>query len=324
MATDKPKRPTLRDVAREADVSVWTASNTFSNAAKVAPATRQRVLDAADALGYAGPNPGARTLALGRSSLLAFMSGGETEHLLSDPAAALLAQGALTVCSRAGMSLALTGAGDDHIVDGRILFRSRVGPVDRRPTVYVGNDGEDQNPGPRVVADLTSGVRQLAEYLIDRGHRRIAILSSPGDDDRLAAIGPHLAALGELPVLRTAGDSPWPRRGAGETSARFALRARPRPTALIALSDVLALGALEAAHALGLRVPEDLSVCGIDDTPGSDTAGLTSVFVPYRPMGELAAQLVIRLIDGERVDADPPPLPTSLTVRRSAGPLPAE
>ena len=76
MAVDKHRRPTLRDVAREADVSVWTASNTFNNPARVAQATRERVLTAADALGYAGPNPGARTLALGRSNLVALVTDG--------------------------------------------------------------------------------------------------------------------------------------------------------------------------------------------------------------------------------------------------------
>ncbi|HMM48134.1 MAG TPA: substrate-binding domain-containing protein [Miltoncostaeaceae bacterium] len=93
-----------------------------------------------------------------------------------------------------------------------------------------------------------------------------------------------------------------------------ALKAEPRPDAVIALCDELALGVLDAAGFLGLSVPRDLSVAGIDDLPGMDVAGLTSVFVPYRPLGDLAGAMLAAAIDGTPPTA-PPPLPTSLTLR---------
>ncbi len=317
MTSDNRPRPTLRDVADAAAVSVWTASNTFSNPDRVAPPTRERVLDAADALGYEGPNPGARALAMGRSHLVAFATASKPEYLLSDPAASLLAQGVLTTCSRAGLSVVLSGEDEAPLVDGHITFRAKPS-ASRRPRVFV-TDAEV--PGALTVRpDLDPGVAMLAAYLTDLGHRRVAILSVPGDDRRMESFGRHFTARGETPVFRSSDSSHWPTRGAGEATARRALRGERRPTAIVALSDALAVGALDAAHAMGLNVPGDVTIVGIDDTPGSDAMGLTTVVVPYLPMGELAALTLIRRIeDGPGVLA-PPPLTTTLSIRRTSGP----
>ena len=106
----RPNRATLRDVAEAAGVSVWTASNTFSNPDRVAEATRERVLAAADSLDYAGPNPGARTLALGRTGMVALIAPQDAQPLLTDPGASLVAQGLLAICDRADLSLVCYGA----------------------------------------------------------------------------------------------------------------------------------------------------------------------------------------------------------------------
>jgi DNA-binding LacI/PurR family transcriptional regulator len=90
----------------------------------------------------------------------------------------------------------------------------------------------------------------------------------------------------------------------------------------MALTDLLATGALDAAAQMGLRVPGDVSVTGIDDLPGSDARGLTTALVPYRPMGELAGGVLVARIAGE----PPPPLPAlpaPLAIRTSTGPHPA-
>src|SRR4029077_3669864 len=124
---------TLRDVARAAGVSIWTASTTFSNPARVAAPTRQRVLAAAQALDYLGPHPGARSLARGRTGMIAFTAPGESEALLGDAAAALLARGLLTACDRPGLSLVLTGRPAGEAVDGRVFFRAAGGAPSREP-----------------------------------------------------------------------------------------------------------------------------------------------------------------------------------------------
>ena len=317
---ERPRRATLRDVAKTAGVSIWTASNTFSNPDRVADATRQRVLAAADELDFAGPNPGARTLARGETRMIAFVGPGDAEMLLGDPAAALVARGLIGACDRAGLSLVLTGQADGLLVDGRVFFRTPGDDSLRGPVVIV--DGDAPDGVTRVGADVRAGAAALGRLLIELGHRDIALLSRPGADDRLAGAADALADLRPLTVYRSDSErATWPTQADGEAAARAALSRTPRPTALLALSDTLAIGALEAAHRMGLRVPQDVSIAGLDDLPGSDTRGLTTAFVPYRPLGELAGDVLVARLSGQPAPTVPA-LPTPLAVRATTGPPP--
>jgi DNA-binding LacI/PurR family transcriptional regulator len=334
MTQGKPRRrtagPTLRDVAAAAGVSVWTVSNAYSNPERVAEATRERILDAAAALGYPGPHPGARSLARGRTSVVAFVAPGDSEALLGDPAAALVARGLLTACHRAGHSMLLSGQASGEMVDGRVFFRD-VAVADRRvPTLVV--DGE-AGPGIAAVrADVRGAARAVASHLHDLGHRHIAVLAWRGAKERLAGVRegwgptappPEVFALdGDAAAQTAAGaGAARPTPAAGEALARAALARRPRPTALLALSDTLAISALHVAHWMRLAVPEDLSIAGLDDLPGSDAAGLTSALVPYRALGERAGDLLMAQLDGEEHEPFPDP-PTPVAIRRSTGPPP--
>ena len=315
----RERRATLRDVAEAAGVSVWTASNTFSNPDRVAEPTRERVLAAADELDYAGPNPGARTLALGRTGMVALVAPEDAQPLITDPGAALVAQGLLAVCDRAGLSLVLAGRDGEHAVDGRVFLRNAPDAGVRGPVVLVDTVAEGT---PSVHTDAASAARSLAQVLIDLGHRRIAVIAGPGEDDRLAAAGTALHGMGPMSVYRTTG-TPWPTDAHGEVAARPALSAHPRPTAIMALSDPLAIGALDAARQMGLQVPGDVSIVGLDDLPGSDDRGLTTALVPYRPMGELAGRVLLARIAGE---PPPPltPLPAPLAIRATTARAPVE
>lgn len=307
---EKTKRTTLQDVADAAGVSIWTASNTFSNPGRVAEATRERVLAAADELDYAGPNPGARTLALGRTHMLAVVAPEDAGPLLSDQGATMVTQGLLSICDRAGLSLVIAGHDSEQAVDGRAFLRNVPGPSVRGPIVLVDTVAEGT---PSVHTDAAAAAAQLAQLLIDLGHRRIALISGPGEDDRVRAAGEVLRSLGPVPVFQTRGTQ-WPTDAHGEAAARQALTTHPRPTALMAMSDPLALGALDAARQMGLHVPRDVSITGLDDLPGSDAHGLTTALVPYRPMGELAGRVLLARIAGD----DPPPLtplPAPLAIR---------
>ena len=119
-----------------------------------------------------------------------------------------------------------------------------------------------------------------------------------------------LNVLGPVTVYRTVGAG-WPTDAAGELAARQTLGTTPRPTALLALTDLLAL---DAAHQMGLRVPDDVSITGLDDLPGSDLRGLTTALVPYRPMGELAGRILMARIGGQFVH-EPPPFPAPVAMR---------
>lgn len=317
--TDRPaKRATLRDVAQAAGVSVWTASNTFSNPVRIAEATRERVLAAADALDYAGPNPRARTLALGQTGLIALVAPQDSVPLLRDPAAGLVAQGLLTECDRTWRSLVLAGGDGALAVDGRVFMRWAPDARVRVPAVIV--DGAADGL-PAVTADAGGAAAELARVLLDLGHRRIAVIAGPGDELRLAAAVAALTGAARISVLRTSG-SPWATEAHGEVAARRVLAARPRPTALMAMGDQLAVGALDGARRSGLEVPRDVSITGLGDLPGAAERGLTSALIPYRPMGELAGRILEDRIAGNPVP-DPPMFPAPIAIRATTGRPPA-
>jgi DNA-binding LacI/PurR family transcriptional regulator len=310
-ASAAPLRVTARDVARAAGVSVAVVSYAFNRPQRVAVATRERVLATAAALGYPGPDPAARALRLGRTGVVAMLGPGPAELLLSDPATSLVARGLARACDRAGAALLLSGQ-PRAAADGTVLVGRSEWPAEGGRAVAVGNGP----PGvPLVTADVGAGAAEVAAHLVDLGHRRLAVLTGPdGDRERLAGVRQGWGRAGPLRAYAAAGRA----RADGEVAARAALAAHPRPTALLALGDRLALGALDAAGHLGLEVPGGLSVAGLDDLPGSDAAGLTTVFVPYLPLGELAGDLLVALMSSGHAPV-PPPLPTVLAIRRTTG-----
>lgn len=326
-----PGGATLRDVAAAAGVSVWTVSNAFSNAAKVSEATRQRVFDAAAALGYAGPHPAARSLARGRTGAIAFIAPGDADVLLGDAAAALVARGLLAACHRAGYSLLLSGQASGEMVDARAFFREAVATDRRVPSIVI--DGPGRPGVEEVRADVRGAAAAVAGHLYALGHRDIALLTYAGAEERLAGVregwggsGPlAVFSLGEGPRASTGhvvGTADRATAGAGEALARAALARRPRPTALLALNDTLAVSALNAAHWMGLDVPGDISVAGLDDLPGSAALGLTTALIPYQPLGERAGDILTAQLAGEALPAFPD-LPTALSIRRTtAAPRP--
>lgn len=307
--------PTLRDVAAVAGVSIWTASTTYGKPERVAPATRQRVHDAARRLGYRGPHPAARSLARGRTGMIAFVSAGDADALLGDPAASQVARGLLAACDRGGYSLVLSAQAANEAVDGRVFLHRTPEHDGRVPVVVVDGDaGEDV-----VNADAAGAGAAAAHHLYALGHRHVAVLAWEGGHTRLRGAERAWTAAPPLTVHLASGPEPRPTAAMGEALARAALERSPRPTALLALSDVLALRALETAHWIGLRVPDDVSVIGIDDLPEAQAIGLSSVMVPYRPMGERAGELLIARCEG-RAPHMVTELPTVLAARRTTAP----
>lgn len=310
------RRPTLRDVAHAAGVSVWTVSNAYSHPDRVASATRERVLAAASTIGYAGPDPAGRSLALGRTRIVALVADGDAEPLLADPAAALMARGLVHSCDAAGVAVLFTGRVGEAAVDGAVHLRLAPEVPSAHPYVVI--DAPAAAGGLVVRADVFGAGAAMARLLRDLGHRELVILAWPGAGERLD--GARQAWGGDDPVsvyMVTSERMAGPTAADGETVARMALSREPRPRAILALSDPLARGALDAAHRMGLAVPGDVSIVGIDDLEGNDLIGLTSVFVPYRPMGELAGVMLAALVEGGE-PVMPAPLPTAVAIRASA------
>jgi DNA-binding LacI/PurR family transcriptional regulator len=344
--------PTLLDVARAAGVSRTTVSNAFNRPDQLSAELRERVLATARELGYAGPNPMARMLRTGRAGAIGVVFSDRLTYAVTDPAAVAFLQGIALVCEQEEAALLILSAIDEDAarrvvrqaaVDGFIIYclATETGVIHAmlergQPVVAVDEPGFVDGPG--VGIDDRAGARQAAEHLVGLGHRRIAIISmetrpdgyiGPLDaarragsvyavtDDRLAGYEDGLAAAGLDPAALRIEERPCNSPRAAHEAALVLLAERPRPTAILAMSDQFALGALEAAQGLGLRVPEDLSVVGFDDIPNAARSNppLTTVHQPLVEKGRIAAELLFGRREGSSIV-----LPTRLVVRASTAP----
>ncbi len=232
-------------------------------------------------------------------------------------------------------------AEDDPLLPVAIARRLPLSVIDQPEPAALRRLGAPDSPW--VGIDDHAAASAVADHLLSLGHRRLAVVSfglhraptrslvdERGQEAATYAVtrrrlaGYRDAAVragvawAHVPVVQGTDSTP----ADGEAGAEIALAARPRPTALLCLSDRLAEGALRAAARHGLRVPEDLSIAGLDDAPPAAALGLTTVRQPNRRKGQLAVAALLGQLGGS---AAPPPttLPTELVVRRSTGPAPA-
>jgi LacI family transcriptional regulator len=160
------------------------------------------------------------------------------------------------------------------------------------------------------------------EHLLSLGHRRIGAIAGPADwmasTERLNGYRAALAAAGVLPVPELVVESDFSIES-GEEAAAALLDLPERPTAIFGFNDNVAIGALRAAAARGIGVPDELSVVGFDDSEESGlvTPALTTVRQPLAEMGRIAVSLLLRLLDHQRVEAMSIELATRLVVRDS-------
>ncbi|MGF1645730.1 MAG: LacI family DNA-binding transcriptional regulator [Kineosporiaceae bacterium] len=352
---DVAVRATLSDVAARAGVAVSTASLALSGGARVAAATRARVVAAAAALGYAGPDPLARSLRSRRSGVVGAVVGERLGYAFRDPVAVLLLDGIAEVLGPLGVGLLLL-PGDDQRNGPSLEQIGRV-PLDAAVYTMGGLPDDPVLPmllrrGVPVVAvedrlgdgpvfvgtEDRAGSARLARHLTDLGHRRVAVVTLPlrldgrqGPIDAGRLGRPHYQAVSERlgGVAEVCGDIPAWEVAAnaveeGEIAGRALLDAPPerRPTAVVAQSDLLALGVVRAAHALGLAVPGEVSVAGFDgvELPTIAPVVLTTVVQPTAEKGRTAGRAVAELLAGRR----PPDvvLPVGLRVGTTTGPAP--
>jgi DNA-binding LacI/PurR family transcriptional regulator len=317
---------TMPDVAREAGVSAMTVSYTFNRPERVAEATRRRVLEAADRLGYAGPHPAARSLRRGRTASLGVVLGEHLTYAFDDPQATRFLAGVASVCVERELGLTLipvTGGPQDATrvreaaVDGLVLWTTAdddpvLDAVARRglPAVVHGGPARpgiglvaiDDRAAARAVGRVAFAAARAPAVLsfpLDRG-RRPAVRYGPDPDaapfsvtrHRLRGYAEAAADLGldwdRIPVVVLARAD----RGEAETAALRLLR-DTGTDAVAAMSDELALGVLRAAEHLGATVPGGVAVTGWDDSPTAAAAGLTTVAHSLREQGELCARSVI-------------------------------
>jgi DNA-binding LacI/PurR family transcriptional regulator len=362
------ERVTLQTIADRVGVSRTTVSNAFSRPDQLKEELRQRIMEVAEELDYPGPNPAARTLRRGRAGVIGVVFTEALSYAFADSYAVGFLRGLARVAEQSGTGLHLIGWPSpdvaeevigDAVVDGFCLFSPEGHPLvetvlrRRLPIVTVDHP---YVPGvPFVGIEDRIAAREAATYLLDLGHRRIAIVaaqpmaaqSSTGrggttshkdqtKDDwldvdlaaehrfgagRARLAGYHDACLKAglawegVLLYRTTNDREIARRAAGHL-----LDLRPQPTAVIAATDEIAFGILDVAAQRGIDVPGELSVVGFDDVPAAEPAGLTTVRQPITAKGTTAGRL---LLEPSRYDPAPCVLMDhQLVIRRSTAPAP--
>lgn len=316
---------TLQTIADELGVSRTTVSNAFSRPDQLSDDLRARILESADRLGYTGPNPAARNLRRGRAGVLGVVLKESLAYAFSDPYAIAFLGGLATEAEAARLGLLLipcppgtdqTDGVRDAVVDAFCVFSLPDGHhvveaalARGLPTVFV--DGPHREGHPFVGIDNRVAMADVARHLTELGHRRVAILSfrlvgddrvGPVDDERLGNTEYQITAqrlAGAIAELRSAGVDPSVyevginTRESARAAAAELLVSDAAPSAMLCLSDTIALGVLDAATELGLQVPRQLSVTGFDDIPRAEPAGLTTVRQSAADKGRRAGQVLL-------------------------------
>jgi DNA-binding LacI/PurR family transcriptional regulator len=330
MPNSSPRPVTTHDVARRAGVSQATVSLVLSGnpRARVAQTTRERVLEAAEELGYR-PNILARGLVRGKSYAI-----GVVVPDLTNPFYLDVVTGVQRVAAEAGYAVLPGDTREStpirHLealrarqVDGVIIdgVGAAALPHDALSELKVVVVDEPSERWPGIASDALAAGRLAAEHLVGLGHRRLAFIGPATD-----VHGFRMRERGFFQALRQAGIAlphEWLRRTpptvSGGLAAMKALLATHRPTGVFCANDLIAMGALKAALKAGVDVPRELSIVGCDDVEMASvvTPELTTIAIPARELGARAARLLIRQLDGQEVSVKPSkPLPVRL-VRRA-------
>jgi DNA-binding LacI/PurR family transcriptional regulator len=341
---------TLQTIADALGVSRTTVSNAYNRPDQLAPELREKVLETARSLGYAGPDPAARRLRSGLRGAIGVMFSERLSYAFTDPGAVALLQGLTERTEEKGYELLLLPGmrGErrevvsvrDAVVGAFCLYcmpdghpAVRAAHERRLPVVIV---DEPHSPDALFVGiDDRDGARRLAEHVAGLGHERVAVVADRLVDDNSEGLaGPERVAKSDCKVSRERldgyrtglnGGAHVPVYEAlanlpecGERAARRLLDLEPRPTAILCSTDVLAFGAIKALRERGLGVPGDVSVTGFDDVPAAAAAELTTIRQPLVEKGREAGRLLLE--PGTEREGI---LPTELVARGSTGRPPA-
>lgn len=335
----------LREIAEQAGVSVATVSRVINDVdrQKVSEDTRQRVLEIARSLRFR-PNPQAVSLVTRRPPGTLGLVIPYGSHVFESFYFTEIIRGAVDAANAREMNITLFvprhDAEDEEMRDvllgrnsvaGLLLIGTRINdPAIRHcrdghiPVVVVNNSALDGDVSA-VDCDNVSGARDAVRHLIRLGHRRIGFIAGPETSsnahDRLEGYRRGLAeaGIGFDPVLVVSGGF---EEAGGRRAMRELLQLNPRPTALFAANDVMALGAMKAVKRAGLRVPEDVALVGFDDVPLAQHVepALTTVHQPIYQVGRRAAEtLLSHISEGEDARPVRHVVRTRLVVRESCG-----
>jgi DNA-binding LacI/PurR family transcriptional regulator len=344
-------RPTLDTVARAAGVSRMTVSNAYNRPDQLSPATRERVLAVAAELGYGGPDPAGRSLRRRSSGTVGVLLTERLEYAFTDPGMVSLLRGLAAELGAAGQSMLLVPSEAEHVgdvvrsalVDAFVICSMDVHDeavaavrLRRLPLVTVGHP---RLPGvPLIGIDNVRAAALAATHLLELGHRRFGVIGLPGRDpgdvdhreipvrtglrDRVEGFRAATAAVPRTSLTVVDATAHTHEDGVRVAHELLGVPAARRPTAVFAVTDVLALGVLEVARELGIAVPDELSVVGFDDIEEAHraTPSLTTVSQDLHEKGRIAARTALELIAGGKPRT--PRLSAELVVRDSTARAP--
>ena len=338
-------RVTLKTVAAAVGVSPATVSNAYNRPDQLSAELRERIFTAAAELGFTGPDAAGRALRTGRSGAVGVLLTGYLSYAFSDPYAVSLLAGLASAVERTTSIVLLPLQHDaDGVPDLSVVRQANIDalallslPADhpaadlaraRGISLVTTDPLDDPDASWVAIDDRRTGVL-VGEHLASLGHAEVLVVA-PVDDlapgspvqvveppridfadyaSRLAGLSETLG--GEITMV-TAGQNDF---ASGERVAQWLLERAALPTAVVGLSDVLALGVLEGLVAGGVDVPGQVSVCGFDDTPAAAPRGLTTVRQPIVERGREIGRMLL--------DPDEAPrqvmMDVELVVRRSSG-----
>lgn len=327
------KKVTIKDVAREAGVSIGTVSNTMNNSDLVSPATREKILEVAQRLNYI-PNMNGKLLKAGRSKMLGLFT-----SRINGPYYYKLIEAIYRTCEREGYGLDIIVTRDEKMVmanlfgknlDGVMICEGTKGIGDREVEMMEQNEIKavflnKELSGPNITSILFDSVKggwDVTRHLLALGNRKICFIS--GSDliqdsrERVQGFREAMASEGIAPspdqILQGYFDE---QRTYQAVKALITQQPERLPEAFVAGNDVSAIGCIKALRDSGYRVPEDVSVASFDDIEIAEyfQPPLTTMRNPIAGQGELAVERLIRMIDGEPGSVIR--LPGSLVLRES-------
>ena len=333
---------TMRQIAERAEVSIGTVSHVINNTAKVREKLRHRVLDAIRSLGYQ-PSQLARGLRRNRTNMLVMIMPD-----ITNPFFPAVVRGVEDVAYKRSFRLVLCNTDNDArkessyldelrtyrpagwlvipAVDSEMAAQFKPAAASAPPVVCI-----DRQPsgwkGDVVLVANEAGAHSATRHLLRMGHRQLAVITGPlhltNAVERLQGFKRALAEA-KVPIEPEYIQEARFDRQSGYQAARRLLGMLPRPTAIFACNDLMALGVLLAVRELGLHCPEDVSIVGFDDLDFAEftAPALTSVHQPGYQLGTTAARLLLERIDGMKKSAQRIVLPSELRIRHSVASTP--
>jgi len=330
----------MKDIARSAGVSLGTVSNVLNGSVPVRDRLRKRVLAAVDSLGYQ-PSQLARGLRRDKTNII-----GMIIPDITNPFFPAVVRGAEDVAFSNGYRLVLCNSDNNHakeiahlrelrtyLPSGLIVIPSSFSDLVAQAASYrkagTGVVCIDRLPprwhGDAVTADNESGAYKATQHLIQLGHQRVAVITGPMHlTNARERLNGFMRAMGEakLPVASELTQETTFDKAGGFNKTKLLLRLIPRPTAIFACNDLIALGSLLAIREAGLHCPEEVSLIGFDDLDFAETTNpsLSSVSQSGYQLGSTATQILLERLRGDKGPAKHVVIETSLRIRESVAP----